>query len=169
MIIASYLLLLAFLVVFVVSFGLPFFRGAPYAPTDKKGIDIMVKLADIKPGDKAVDIGSGDGRLVTALARAGAQVEGYEINPLLVLFSRQRIIKAELTDKATIIKKSIWEADYSPYNVVLLFGIPYIMKRLTEKFEAELKPGTRIVSNRFTIPGWKPVKSENNIYLYIKQ
>ena len=78
-------LLQLILIFLVIAFIIPFFTsGLGYAPSTTAIIDRMIKLLNIKPGEKAVDIGSGDGRVVIALAKAGAEAHGYEINPLLV-------------------------------------------------------------------------------------
>lgn len=165
---AIYLTLLVFLAAFAVTFGRAFFRGAPFAPTDKKAVATMLSLAAVQPGEKACDIGSGDGRIVVALAKVGADVDGFEINPFLVLWSRQRIIKNELQERARIHRSNLWKVDYRPYDVVALFGIPYIMRGLEKKLLAELKPGARVLSNRFSFPNWQPVKKEGGVYLYVK-
>lgn len=165
---AIYLILLVFLATFAITFGRPFFRGAPFAPTDKKTVTTMLSLAAVRPGERACDIGSGDGRIVVALAQAGADVDGFEINPFLVLWSRQRIIKNELQQKARVYRSNLWKVDYRPYDIVALFGIPYIMKGLEQKLLAELKPGARVLSNRFSFPNWQPVKKESGVYLYVK-
>ena len=104
---------LSFLLAFAVLFGMfflwPFIFGAPFEPTSDRKLKIMMKLAKVKKGEKAVDHGSGDGKIVIALAKAGAEAHGYEINPLLVLFSRYKIKKAGLKGKAFIHWKNFWK------------------------------------------------------------
>jgi Xaa-Pro aminopeptidase len=63
-------------------------RGAPFVLTGSRTVKTMTALANIQPGEKAADLGSGDGRILIAIARAGAEAHGYEINPFLVLWSR---------------------------------------------------------------------------------
>jgi len=140
--------------------------GAFFANTNAELVKKMIALADIKPGDKAVDIGSGDGRLVIALAKAGAQTHGYEINPFLVLRSRRNIKKAGLEGKAFIHLSNFWNEDFSQYNVVSLFQIAHTMVKLEDKLKKELRPGTRIISNYFVFPTWQPVGQNNEIRLY---
>src|SRR5882672_3428464 len=85
------LLVAEFNLVFLV---LPVFlarRGAPYVPSRKDSIKKMLVLANLKPGDKVVDLGSGDGRIVIAFARNGIDAHGYEISPALVLWSKLMI------------------------------------------------------------------------------
>jgi len=144
-------------------------QGAPFVPTNQKVVEAMVKLAEVKPGDKAVDLGSGDGRLVIALAQAGAEAHGYEINPLLVLWARRRIKKAGLASKAFIHLKSFWSVDLSVFNIVTFFGIPYILNKLEKKLSQELKPGARVASHAFALKSWnQPVQHQHGVYLYMK-
>ncbi|MBI2041540.1 MAG: 50S ribosomal protein L11 methyltransferase [Candidatus Nealsonbacteria bacterium] len=148
---------------------LPFmFWGAIYVPTSRSKVEKIIEVAAIKPGDKAVDLGSGDGRLVIALAKSGAEAHGYEINPLLVALSRKNIRKEKIIDKAFINLGSFWGQDLSSFNVVAVYGMNHVMRRLEKKLKKELKPGSKIVSNGFEFPSWPPVKAEEGIYLYIK-
>ena len=66
-------------------------NGAIYYPSEKKNVEVIVKFLNIKPGEKIADLGSGDGRIIIALARAGAEAHGYEVNPFLVRQSRKKI------------------------------------------------------------------------------
>src|SRR5579872_2858900 len=74
--------------------GRPLVHGAIYVPTSMRGVREMVKLIDPKPGDKIIDLGSGDGRILIACAERGASAVGYEINPLLVKRSRRAVARA---------------------------------------------------------------------------
>ena len=164
-----YLILLAVLGFFVYAFGKPMLFGAPYAATDIRSLKNMIEYAHVLPGERACDLGSGDGRLVIELTRAGAEAHGYEINPMLVWYSRRKIQKARLTSTAFIHRQSLWKADLSGYSLITLFGIPYIMKGLEKKLLKELPDGARVMSNHFAFPNWKAEKKENGIYIYTKK
>lgn len=140
--------------------------GAPYAPTSPKALQTMLALADIKPGDTAVDLGSGDGRLVIALAKAGAEAHGYETNWLLVWWSRWRIRQAGVQQRAKIHHRSYWHESLTQYQVVTVFGIPYIMERLETKLRNELSLGARVITNSFTFPHWPPKQTRERVYCY---
>jgi len=143
-------------------------RGAIYVPTGSEKINKMIKLARAGPGKKAVDLGSGDGRIVIALARAGAEAHGYEVNPLLVRISRKKIREAGLSEKAFIHWKSFWGQDLSGFDVVTLFGATYVMRRLEKKLKKELRPKAKVASYVFRFPHWTPVLREKSVYLYEK-
>ena len=142
------------------------FLGAFFAPSRKDIVGKIVNISGVKPGDTAVDLGSGDGRLVIAFAKAGAQAHGYEVNPILVWLCKYKIKKAGLSGKAFVHQKSFWRIDFSQFNIVTVFGINYMMKRLEAKLKKELKPGARVVSNYFIFPTWQYFKKEDDVSLY---
>jgi protein-L-isoaspartate O-methyltransferase len=163
--------LLADLLILIIGIGfiLAIIKGAPFVPAKRKAVAKMIEFADIKPGQKAVDIGSGDGRIVIALARAGAIAHGYEINPVLVWWSGRKIKKAGLRGKAFVYVKNLWSEDFSCFDIVTIFGIPKIMKELGEKLDRELKPGVKIISYGFRFPDWQYLKKEEGVFLYEKK
>jgi len=142
--------------------------GAPYIPTKKSGVEKILECCGIRPGMKAADIGSGDGRIVIALARAGAIAHGYEINPLLVWWSRVKIRQAGLDGRAFIHRKNLWSADFSSFDVVTVFGVFHIMRRLETKLRRELKPGARAVSIGFEFPTWLAAEKHDGIFVYLQ-
>lgn len=166
-----FLLILTFItILFFLIFGLFSFisaiRGAPYLASRREKVREMIKIADIKPGEKAADLGSGDGRIVIALARAGAEAHGYEINPFLVWWARRNIGKAGLKGRAFSHWGDFWRVDFSSFDVIIVYCLRRTMKGLEKKLKEELEPGARVVSNYFTFPDWPASKKENNVHLY---
>jgi len=160
--------LIPYIAVFVGIIGLiSLRRGAIFVPIRKLAIDRAIRLLEIKSGEMAVDLGSGDGRVVIALARAGAQAHGYEHNPLLVWWSRFKIRQAGLSGKAIIHMSNFWTADLSNFTVFTVFGIGYIMKSLEEKLLREAKSGSRIISYTFKFPTLKPFHQIGGTTLYL--
>lgn len=141
-------------------------KGAPFMTSGKNPIRRIIALAEIKPGQKAADLGSGDGRIVIAMARAGAIAHGYEINPLLVWWSRRKIVREGLSGKAFIHQKSFWNEDFSSFDLISIYGIGYIMKDLEEKLRRELPQGAKVAANAFEFPNWQYAKRDNGIFLY---
>lgn len=142
----------------------PLVRGAPYVPSSDAKIASMVALAGIRPGERAADLGSGDGRVVMAFARAGADAHGFEVNPILVWLSRRKIRVAGLADRAHIHWRSFWRVDGGEFDIIIVFGISHIMRGLERKLKRELKPGARVVSNAFAFPQWPPSRTEDGVY-----
>lgn len=141
----------------------------PYVPSSHEKVGKMIELANIKKGIKAADLGSGDGRVVIALANAGAFAYGFELESDRVRIGRENIEKAGLSDRAFIRAGDYFKANLKPYDLIMVYGLTSIMPRLEEKLMKELEPGARIVSNRFTFPNWQPEKEIDEVYLYIKK
>ncbi len=158
------IIILLFIVISVASM----IKGAVFLPTSTKRVNKMVDLAKITPGMIVADLGSGDGRIVIAMAEKGAIAHGFEINPFLVLFSRIKIRRNNLQYKAFIHWKSFWSQNFSSYQVVMIFGISYIMKDLEKKLKKELPINAKVVSNGFQFPSWKPFLVKESIYIYRK-
>ena len=174
---AFYLIILLFLSLTIVAlvflikiFGWLYtflFWGAIYVPTKKEGIDKMVEFLEIKPRQVIADLGAGDGRLLIALAKAGAIAYGYEINPFLVDRARKNIKEAGLEDRAFVYLRNLWHTNLNDFDGIVVFGMKHMMKRLEKKFEKELKPGAKVVSNHFPLPNWTPEKKADEVYLYV--
>ncbi len=158
-----YLLILVFLLCLPGIFAL---FTAPYVPSLKKNAEAMIKLADVKPGMKVYELGAGDGRLVTKMAEQGAEVVGYEISFALFLFFWFK--KTIFFKKGRVFWGNIWTKDISDADVVVCFLMPNAMKKFSEKKFSTMKKGARLVTNTFGLPGKKPKKTQNGVYLYIK-
>jgi protein-L-isoaspartate O-methyltransferase len=149
------------------AFVWPIFFGAPFATSAPRSVESMMRLLGDGNGRRAVDLGSGDGRIVIALAQAGFEAHGLELNPLLVLYSRMKIKRLGLQDRAFIHRKSYWAEDMAPYNVVTIFAVTFIMGKLKRKLRSELTSGSVIVCNHFTFPAWEPTKRVANLSEYV--
>lgn len=139
----------------------------PYFQTSRYRVETMVELANIKPGEKVADLGSGDGRIVIAFAKTGADVYGYEIDNELIKLSEEYIHNLNFKN-AVIRNKDFWHEDLSIYDIICCYPMPTIMGRLERKLQEELKPGSRVVLNYFPFKHWKEKKVKDNIFLYIK-
>jgi hypothetical protein len=144
----------------------PIARGAIYDPSSLAEAESMADLADVRAGDVAADLGSGDGRVAIALARRGAEAHGYEINPLLVLISRRNVRREGLDGYVFIHWGNFWRADLSRYALITVFQVGFVMERLWIKLTRELEPGARVVSHYWRFPGLQPERSQGNIHRY---
>ena len=142
-----------------------------FTPTRHNIADAMLQLAKVSPDDVVYDLGSGDGRLpIIAAQKYGAKGVGIEIDPRLVEISWRIANEAEVANRVSFIVGDLFEADLSKATVVTMYLSPSIMKMLEPRLRA-LKPGTRIVSHQFTMPGWIPDKKiqvdESELLLWV--
>jgi len=126
-----------------------------WVPTSQPVAERMLNMAGLGPGDRLVDLGSGDGVTVIAAARRGATAHGIEFNPDLVALSRRRARAAGVAGRASFERGDIFESDFSDATVVTLFLLPELNLRLRPVL-LEMRPGTRIVSNSFDMGDWTP-------------
>ncbi len=155
-----------FLAILILLVFIPLAFGAPFQPIPKERLKKIMKLANINQGMKVADIGSGNGKIVIALAKAGAEAHGFEINPFLVWLSKRRIKKEGLQMNAFIQRKNFWKVDFSKFDVVTIFQVHYVMSGLKKKIQRELKNNSKIISNDWRFPDWKPEKEDGKVYLY---
>jgi len=125
-----------------------------WVPTPQALVDKMLDMAKVTPNDYVIDLGSGDGRTVITAAKRGARALGIEYNPDMVELSKRNAAKAGVSDKANFAKADLFESDFSQAQVITMFLLPDINLQLRPKI-LDMKPGTRIVSNSFTMGDWK--------------
>jgi len=125
-----------------------------WVPTPQALVDKMLDMAKVTPTDYVIDLGSGDGRTVITAAKRGARALGIEYNPDMVELSKRNAAKAGVGDKASFVKADLFESDFSQAQVITMFLLPDINLKLRPKI-LDMKPGTRIVSNSFTMGDWK--------------
>ena len=130
-------------------------RDVVWVPTPDVLVNSMLDLAKLTPKDVAVDLGSGDGRMVIAAALRGATARGIEFNPKMVKLAQQRAAKAGVADRATFVEGNMFEVDFSDATVMPLFLLPENLNPLVPKFLA-LKAGARIVINEYRMDEWEP-------------
>jgi len=158
-------------------FVFPWMFGAPYDVTRKHAMKNILKLINPQTGDKIAELGSGDGRVCIALAQKNksAEIHGFEINPFLVIISRNKIKKLNLQKQIKIHWANFWNVNLSEFNKIIFFQFRSITNRLEKKFEQELKKGTKIISHNWKLPNWKIKKklgkkglTEGEVYFYEK-
>jgi len=128
-------------------------KDVVWVPTPQTLVDKMLDMAGVTPQDFVMDLGSGDGRTVITAAKRGARAMGIEYNPDMVELSKQNAAKEGVGANAEFLKADLFETDLSKATVITMFLLPDINMRLRPKI-LDLKPGTRIVSNTFTMEDW---------------
>ncbi|MFH0776754.1 MAG: methyltransferase domain-containing protein [Patescibacteria group bacterium] len=164
----GFLLLLALFYFFVAGFFRP-----PFVPSKRRTVAKMLAVAKIKRGERVIDLGCGDGRIVfQAEKKFGARAEGYEISVFVWLLAQ--VNRFFQSAKSRIYRQNFFTADLRKVDVVFCYLLPGMMQKLSPKFKKELKKGARIVSASFSLHDWKAQKTysvEGNstrIFLYKK-
>ncbi len=153
---------------------------APWVQTPQNVVDRMLELARVTDRDVVYDIGCGDGRIVVTAARKyGARGVGIDIDQNMIDESNKNAEAAGVAQLVRFVAADATKADFSEATVVTLYLLPESNDLLRPIFERQLKPGTRIVSHNYTIPGWDAKQvhdetipnefgEEHRIYAYIR-
>ena len=128
-------------------------KDVVWVPTPQVVVDRMLDMAKVTKDDFVMDLGSGDGRTVITAAKRGARAMGVEYNPDMVELSKRNAAKEGVSARATFVKADLFETDFSQATVITMFLLPDINLKLRPKI-LDLKPGTRIASNSFTMGDW---------------
>jgi len=129
-------------------------KDVVWVPTPQALVDEMLNLAKVKPGEYLIDLGSGDGRTVISAAQRGLTALGIEYNPDMVQLARRNARQAGVESSARFYVGDLFEADFSKADIITMFLLPTINERLKPGL-LKLRPGTRIVSNSFTMGDWE--------------
>jgi hypothetical protein len=135
-------------------------KDVVWVPTPQAVVDRMLDMAKVTPKDYLMDLGSGDGRTVITAAKRGLRATGIEYNPDMVELSKRNAEKEGVTARAEFKKADLFETDFSPATVITMFLLPDINLRLRPKI-LDMKPGTRVVSNTFTMGEWEADETSN--------
>ncbi|MFH2013525.1 MAG: hypothetical protein ABIJ17_00975 [Patescibacteria group bacterium] len=146
-------LIIVLIVTFVLFFsliGLIRSMGVPFVPLTKKQLESVNKYIKLNPNDRVVDLGCGDARVLRMFKKQGVKdLTGYEVNLLAYLLAK---IKSK---SLKIYFKNFKKVDLSEYNVIFCYLLDYYLDSLKEKFDKELKPGTKVISYAFRIKNWR--------------
>jgi 16S rRNA G966 N2-methylase RsmD len=135
---------------------------APYYPTPESIVQKMLRLGELKPGEKMFDLGSGDGRIVIMAARKfKADATGIELDKDLWRLSSGRIKSLGIERRARIVNGDIMKQDYSSADLLTVYLLPGSNGKLRPLLEQQLKKGARIVSHDFEFADWTPEKTEH--------
>lgn len=168
----GHILLALFFVSLLLLLGLHFcftliaiFKGAAYVPTTHARVARLMDLADISPGDKLLDLGSGDGRILFAAAKRGAICTGIEINPLLCWYSAL-LAKLKGLRSVTIKRTNFWDTSISDVDILTVYLVPIRLEQLREKILSEMRSGSRVITAVHHFPEWAPEKRDGDVCLY---
>ncbi len=148
----------------VVIFNFVVFYGAPFLPTKRARTHEVLDLLDLKPGQILLELGSGDGRILREAAGRGLFAIGYELNPLLVWWTRLRSWKYRKL--ITVHCANYWSEALPPADGIYVFLLQPYMTKLDQKLQQDIIRSVKLVSFAFPIPNKRPQKNQGGMYLY---
>jgi SAM-dependent methyltransferase len=128
----------------------------PFVATPMKVVARMLDMAQVGPKDYLIDLGCGDGRIVTEAAKRGARAVGIDLDSYLIELCRRRARENNLEHLASFEQKDIYEVDLSPATVVTMYLLPEHNLKLRDKLKREVKHGTRVLSHDWDMGDWIP-------------
>ncbi|MBA3758642.1 hypothetical protein H0X10_03365 [Candidatus Saccharibacteria bacterium] len=159
-------LLLILIVNVVLMFGLVVFFGAPYLPTFNKQTETALDLLALAPGHTLLELGSGDGKVLVASAKRGIKSVGYELNPILFIYSWLRTRK--YSGLVKVVWGNYWHKEWPVTDGIYVFLLDKYMKKLDKTIVQKYpSKSIKLVSFAFKIPGKKSVKTKQGLHLYI--
>jgi SAM-dependent methyltransferase len=145
---------------------MPAMAGWPFwAATSDERIERALDLAGLGAGEHLVDLGCGDGRvLLRAAAFRDARVTGVELDAEMAATARQLLADHDVD--GDIIEADFATVDLGDADVVFAYLSPATLQRLEPLLAAGLRPGARLVTTGYAVPGWEPEESGGRCYLY---
>jgi SAM-dependent methyltransferase len=128
-------------------------KDVVWVPTPDEVVDKMLDMAELKSGERLVDLGSGDGKIAIAAAKRGARARGIEFNPDMVALSKRKAAEAGV--KVDLQQGDIFKSDFRNADVVTMYLLPSLNEKL-RPILLKMKPGTRVTSHQFMMGDWTP-------------
>jgi hypothetical protein len=156
---------LILIVVVLLMFAIVIVFGAPYLPTLASRVDDVIDLLDLNPGQTLLELGSGDGRLLIAAAKKGIYSVGYELNPILVIYSK--LICLKYRKYVTVKWGNYWNKTWPKADAMYVFLLnPYMSKLHNKVVQYANGKKFTVVSFAFQIPEKKPNREVNGMFQY---
>jgi protein-L-isoaspartate O-methyltransferase len=130
---------------------------APFITTPPEVVARMLELVRTGPEDFVIDLGSGDGRIVIRAASAhGARGLGVDLDERLVAEATRNAERAGVAERVRFVTGDALRIDLSDATVVTAYLLPFLLEQLEPRLLAQLRPGARVVTHAFALPGWLP-------------
>ena len=143
-------------------------------PTRAEVVPLVLEALELGPGDVFYDLGCGDGRVVVEAAKRYPikRAVCVEIRSDLAAEAVMRAKREGVEEKVLVLNTDFFEVGLWDADAVYMYLLTSINDALRPKLERELRPGARVVTLDFEIPGWKPARIiggagwQKTIYVY---
>jgi SAM-dependent methyltransferase len=153
---------------------------APFCPTSATRVLKALTMANVQAGDSVVDLGSGDGRFITAAVAEhhASYALGIESDPQLVALSKELAQKVTLEasqrECIEFMEGDLLDLPEKAWTVIVVFLLPDHTDKFADMLIKYYRQGARIVSlvfNLSEIPEFNLVASDEpeGIYVYQKK
>lgn len=129
----------------------------PFVPSPDPVIDAMLALTNPKAGERLMDLGCGDGRIVLeALERVPRLTGvGVDLDPARVREANTNAALRGLMDRVRFVEQNIFDTEIRA-DIVTLYLLPEVNLALRPTLFSSLAPGARVVSHDFDMEDWRP-------------
>ncbi|MCE4628282.1 MAG: methyltransferase domain-containing protein [Desulfurococcales archaeon] len=146
----------------------------PFVPVREEIIPFILDALELGPDDVFYDLGCGDGRVAVAAARDYGVRKSVcvEINESLAMAALERAALEGVAEKVVVLNADFMSVSIDDATAVYLYLLSSVNEALRPKLELELRPGARVASLDFPVPGWEPNRVigepgwQRVIYLY---
>jgi 16S rRNA A1518/A1519 N6-dimethyltransferase RsmA/KsgA/DIM1 with predicted DNA glycosylase/AP lyase activity len=144
------------------------YKGAYFLPTKNTQVDTIINFLNKRDKSKlnVVDLGSGTGTILNALAKNNIKADGFEINNLLYILSYLKLVFSPQYKYIHIYNRNFWDVSLKEYNVVIIYGIGYMLEDIQAKIKNELIKGSIVISIRFKLDKLNLIEEKNNVFFY---
>lgn len=129
----------------------------PFVPSPDPVIEAMLVLTSPRAGERLMDLGCGDGRIVLeALKRVpGLTGVGVDIDPARIREANTNAALRGLMDRVRFVEQNIFDTEVRA-DIVTLYLLPEVNLALRPTLFSSLAPGARVVSHDFDMEDWRP-------------
>ncbi len=147
----------------IACFGYVLLKGAPYLPTLNKQVEEALDMLKLEKGDRLLELGCGDGKVLIAAAERGYKVVGYELNPILAIVAWYRTRHYK---NVTVVWGNFWNKKWPKSDAIFVFLLKRYMTKLDTKSVQECRQPVKLISFAFEIPGRVPKAKKHGLFLY---
>ena len=137
-----------------------------YNPSDDSFL--LLKLVDVSPGERLLEMGVGSGLVAVHAAKSGALVTAVDINPEAVECTRRNAAKNDV--RVEVVQSDLFERVSGLFDVIV-FNPPYLPGETTSTswIERAWNGGTEgsETARRFLDQAWKHLAPGGRVYMIL--